>query len=469
MSKREKVDLVIKNVTIFTNDATENDYLIEGGVAVSDGKIVAIMEDEYLPEAHKIIDGKGQLLLPGTIDTHVHLRDPGHSERETFKTGTMAAAAGGVTTILEMPVSVPPPYSPELVENRRKIAEPQVLVDFCLFGAAGANKMKYIEPCSKAGIVGFKTFFHQAPEGREEEFDGLTMENAGLQFKGLKEVSKTGKLIAVHCENNDMVQEGIEELRAIGKVDPEAHALSRPPICETETVSKVLLFAKETGLRVDFVHISNPDAMELIKEGKKSGMDIYLETCPQYLFLTTEDLIRHGAYAKCNPPLREKKVRDALWKYIEDGTVDFIGSDHSPFLDEEKKKGLEDIFKAPAGFPGIEQRLPLMLTAVRDKRLSLYRAMELLVINPAKTFGLYPKKGVIRVGSDADFALVDMEKEFIVDNRKMFTHAKDIARVFNGWKLIGQPELTMVRGKEVYQNGQIVSDAVGWGRFVPGK
>jgi len=469
MNNREIADLVIKNVTIFTSDATEEGYLTKGGVAVRNGKTIAIAEEEFLPAAQKVIDGKGNLLLPGTIDTHVHLRDPGHSERETFKTGTMAAAAGGVTTILEMPVSVPPPYSPELVNKRKEIAESQVLVDFCLFGAAGANKIDYIEPCSKAGIVGFKTFFHQAPEGRDDEFDGLTMENAGLQYKGLKEVSQTGKLIAVHCENNDMVQEGIKELRAKGRVDPEAHALSRPPICETETVSKVLLFAKENGLRVDFVHITNPDAMELIKEGKKSGMDIYLETCPQYLFLTTEDLKKHGTYAKCNPPLRDKQVRDALWKYIKDGTVDFVGSDHSPYLDEEKRKGLKDIFSAPAGFPGIEQRLPLMLTAVRDKRLSLYRAMELLALNPAKTFDLYPKKGVIRVGSDADYVLVNMEKEFIVDNNKMFTHAKEIARVFNGWKLVGQPELTIVRGKVVFQDGQIASDAVGWGQFVPGK
>ncbi len=469
MNKRGEVDLVIKNVTIFTNDATENGYLIKGGIAVSDGKVVAIGEEDFLPEALKVINGRGHLLLPGTIDTHVHLRDPGHPERETFKTGTMAAAAGGVTTILEMPISVPPPYSPELVENRKKIAESQALVDFCLFGAAGTNKMEYIQPCSKAGIVGFKTFFLKAPEGSEEEFDGLTMENAGLQFKGLREVSKTGKLIAIHCENNDMVQEGIKELRAKGRVDPEAHALSRPPICETETVSKVLLFAKEIGLRVDFVHISNPEAMELIKQGKKEGMDIYLETCPRYLFLTIEDLKKHGPYAKCTPPLRKKEVRDALWQYIEDGTVDFIGSDHSPYLDDEKKKGLEDIFKARAGFPGLEERLPLMLTAVRDNKLSLYRAMELLAINPAKTFDLYPKKGTIRVGSDADFVLVNMEKEFTIDNSKMFTHARGIAKVFNGWKLVGQPELTMVRGKEVFREGQIVSEAIGWGQFVPGK
>jgi len=469
MNQKDKVDLIIKNVRIFTSDTTKIDFLLKGGVAVDDGRIVAIAEESLLPEANKVIDGKGNLLLPGMIDPHVHLRDPGHTERETFESGTMAAAAGGVTTIMEMPISVPPPYSPEIIENRKKAAESQVLVDYCLFGAAGSNKLEYIQPCSKAGIVGFKTFFHQAPEGREEEFDGITMENAGIQYKGLAEVSKTGKLIAIHCENNDMVQEGIKSLKKAGRIDPEAHALSRLPITETETVSKVLLFARETGLRVDFVHISNPDAMEMIKQAKREGLDVYLETCPQYLFLTTEDLKKHGVYAKCNPPLREKEVRDGLWQYIEDGTVDFIGSDHSPYLDEEKVKGLNDIFKAPAGFPGLEQRVPLMLTAVKENKLSLHRAVELLATNPAKAFDIYPKKGVIRVGSDADFVLVNLEKEFIVDNSKMFTKAKDIAKVYNGWKLVGQPELTMVRGKVVFQDGQIVKEAIGWGQFVPGK
>lgn len=461
MAKKLNIDLVIKNVKAFVNGSFQN-----VGVAIDDGKIVAIAEENCLPEAREVVDGKGKYLLPGTIDPHVHLRDPGHPERETFETGTKAAAAGGVTTILEMPISVPPPYSPELVERRIRLAEPQAVVDFALFGAAGADKLEYIESCAKSGIIAFKTFFHKAQEGREEEFEGLTMENTGLQFKGLQEVSKTNKLLAIHCENNDMIQTFIKEFREKGQVDNEAHALSRPPISEIETVSKLLLFAKETGAKIDFVHISTPESMELIKKAKKERQEVYLETCPHYLFLTIEDLRKYGPYAKCNPPLRTREIRDKLWDYINDGTIDFIGSDHGPFTKAEKERGLKNIFDAPAGFPGLELRLPLMLTAVKNGKLSFKRAIELISTNPAKVFGLYPKKGTIRVGSDADFVLLNMEKEFVVDNTKMFTKARDIATVYNNWKLIGKPLMTMVRGKVVFKNDQIMPDVVGWGKFI---
>jgi len=461
MAKKLNIDLVIKNVKAFINSSFQN-----VGVAIDDGKIVAIAEENCLPEAREVVDGKGKYLLPGTMDPHVHLRDPGHPERETFETGTKAAAAGGVTTILEMPISVPPPYSPELVERRIRLAEPQAVVDFALFGAAGADKLEYIESCAKSGIIAFKTFFHEAQEGREEEFEGLTMENTGLQFKGLKEVSKTNKVLAIHCENNDMIQTFIKEFREKGQVDNEAHALSRPPISEIETVSKLLLFAKETGAKIDFVHISTPESMELIKKAKKEGQEVYLETCPHYLFLTIEDLRKYGPNAKCNPPLRTREIRDKLWDYINDGTIDFIGSDHGPFTKAEKEKGLDNIFNAPAGFPGLELRLPLVLTAVKKGNLSFKRAIELISTNPAKIFGLYPKKGIIRVGSDADFVLVDMEKEFVVDNTTMFTKAHDIATVYNNWKLIGKPLMTMVRGKVVFKNDQIMPDVVGWGKFI---
>jgi allantoinase len=460
MINNTSVDIVIKNIKAFINGS-----FLNVGVAVDDGKIVAIAEEKFLPEGREVIDGKCNYLLPGTIDPHVHLRDPGHPERETFETGTKAAAAGGVTTILEMPISVPPPYSAELVERRIRLAEPQAVVDFALFGAVGADKLEYIESCAKSGIIAFKTFFQRAQKGREEEFEGLTMENTGLQFKGLQEVSKTNKLLAIHCENNDMIQTFIKELRERGKVDAEAHALSHPPICEIETVSKLLLFAKQTGAKIDFVHISTPESMELIKKAKLEGQEVYLETCPHYLFLTIEDLRKYGPYAKCNPPLRSREIRDKLWNYINDGTIDFIGSDHAPFTDSEKQKGLDNIFNAPAGFPGLELRLPLMLTAVKKGNLSFKRAIELISTNPAKVFGLYPKKGIIRVGSDADLVLVDMEKEFIVDNTKMFTKARDIATVYKGWKLIGKPLMTMVRGRVVFEKDQIVPGVVGWGKF----
>lgn len=456
-----KVDLVIKNGQVFTNGE-----LLEGGIAVKDGIVVSISKDELLPDAEKVIDAKGRLVLPGGVDPHVHFRDPGRSDRETFKTGTMAAAAGGVTTVLEHPISKPPQYSPEILHNRINVAKPQSLVDFAFFGAAGAEFSDQIGKVAKEGIVAFKTFLHEAPEGRDEEFVGLTMANDGEMYDGFREVAKTGLICAVHAENNDIISRMIKKLRADGRVDYMAHAESRPPISEVETVSKLLYFVRETGVKMDFCHISTPEAMELVKQAKYEGLEVYLETCPHYLFLTEEKIRELGPFAKCNPPLRPKEMADKLWDYINDGTVDFIGSDHGPFLLSEKETGHKDIFVAPAGFPGIDLRLPLMLNAVAEGRVKLDRAIELISENPAKIFGLYPRKGVIQVGSDADFVVVDMDKKLTVSKEKNYSKAKDISLVYEGWELKGLPVYTVVRGRVVMDNGVVDESCEGWGELI---
>lgn len=457
----KKADLVIQNGLVFTNGG-----LVKGGIAVYEGKIAAICEDRFLPDGEKIIDAKDKIVLPGGIDPHVHFRDPGRSDRETFKTGTMAAAAGGVTTVLEHPISKPPQYSPEILKNRIKVAKPQALVDFAFFGAAGAEFPEEISKIAKEGIIAYKTFLHEAPEGRDEEFIGLTMANDGEILDGFKEVAKTGLICAVHSENNDIIQRKIKELRDKGRIDFMAHAESRPPISEFETVSKLIQFAKETGAKIEFVHISTPEAMEMVKKAKYEGQELYLETCPHYLFLTEDKIRELGPFAKCNPPLRNKEIVDKLWDYINDGSVDFIGSDHGPFLLSEKEKGLEDIFASPAGFPGIDLRLPLMLNAVNEGRITLKRVVELISENPAKIFNIYPRKGVIEVGSDADFVIVDMNKEFTVSRDKMYSKAKDIARVYEGWKLKGMPEHTIVRGRVIMENTEVDEGAEGWGELI---
>jgi dihydropyrimidinase/allantoinase len=213
-------------------------------------------------------------------------------------------------------------------------------------------------------------------------------------------------------------------------------------------------------------HISTPEAAELVKQARFKGLDVYLETCPHYLFLTTEALDEHGPFAKCNPPLRERALMEKLWTYVADGSVDIIGSDHGPFLTSEKETGYKDIFVAPAGFPGIDMRLPLMLTAVKQGRISLARMVDLISTKPAKVYGLYPQKGAIRVGADADLVLVDGDAEFTVDRHKSYSKARDIARVYDGWKLNGLPLMTVVRGRIVMENGVVDETAAGWGNLV---
>lgn len=454
-------DLVIKNVYLHTENG-----MTEAGVAVKDGKIIAIAADAYLPEAGKVIDGHGQHLLPGGVDPHVHFRDPSKNERETFMTGSMAAAAGGVTTVCEHPISLPPPYSPALLKNRIEIADRQSLVDFAFFGAAGADKLEEIPKVAKEDIIAFKTFFHEPPEGRDKEFEGLTMANDAKIYEGFQAVAKTGKILAIHAENNDIIADQIKKLRAEGKVSGIHHAESRPPVSEVEAVAKVLCLAKATGTKVQLCHISTGEAAELVKQAKLKGQEAYLETCPHYLFLNEEALEEFGPFAKCNPPLRKQELVDELWKYVQDGSVDLIGSDHGPFLTSEKETGYKDIFVAPAGFPGIDLRLPLMLTAVKQGKLTLQRVIELISTNPAKIYGLYPQKGAIAVGADADLVLVDLDKEFVVDRTKGYSRSSDIARVYDGWTLTGLPTMTMVRGRVVMQDGVVSEDNQAWGQLV---
>ena len=442
---------------------------IGADIAVNNGKTAALLlrgEGYEKPKAKEEYDAAGQKVLPGMIDPHVHIRAPGMEQREDFFSGTCAAAAGGVTTFLEHPLASPPQYSLEILDRRIAAAQKDAVVDFAFYGAAGSDFPENIKEMAESGkIVAFKTFLHEAPNGRDSEFIGLTMKNDPDQYQGMKIIGQVGAICAVHAENNDMINDGIARCKALGNVGPSAHGLSRPPITEYETVSKLLLFAEETGARIEFCHISTPQAMEMIVDAKKRGLDVYLETCPQYLLMDESVMEEYGPFAKCNPPLREKSLSDALWKYVNDGSVDFIGSDHAPYTAEEKSKGLQDIFSCPSGFPGLETRLPLMMNAVNDGKLTMARMVELLSENPAKVFGLYPRKGRICAGSDADFTVVDTNEETVLSTAAMYTKCRDSAALFEGMRLQGAIKATIVRGRVVCRNGCVDEEARGYGTF----
>ena len=455
-------DLLIRNGKVFMDGC-----FAQANIGVRDGKIVAIAEPGESFEAKEVLDLQGQYLIPGAIDTHMHVRDPGHVERGNFYTETLAAAAGGVTTIMEHPISVPPQYNVEILENRIQRAKQQCVVDFCFYGAAGGEFPEEITKLADDGrIVAYKTFLHAAPNGREQEFKGLTMADDGQLIVGMRELAKTGLLCAFHAEDNDLIQYYTKKFKEEGRTSGRDHALSRPVITEVQSVERVLRFAKETGARVEIAHVSTPQAMELIKNAKQSGMDVYAETCPHYLFLNEDDLEKFGPFAKCNPPLRRQELVDKLWNYVNDGTVDYIGSDHSPFLYEEKTRGLQDIFAAVSGFPGVDLRLPLMLNAVTEGKIKLEKVIELVCVNPAKVFGIFPQKGVIRVGADADFAVFNFDHSTIVDKRKNYSHAKDIAIPYDGKKLNCQISYTILRGRILMKNGVVDESAKAYGKLV---
>lgn len=452
-------DLVIKNAKIVSENGT-----FYGWAAVSGGRIAALGEGSA-PAGTKEIDAKGLTLLPGGVDPHVHIRYPGGAHRETFVTGTRAAAAGGVTTVIEHPISTPPQYSPETLQPRIDAVREQAVVDVAFLGAAGGAHLDDIGRVAAAGVVGYKTFLHAAPEGREKEFEGLTSATNYDLLKVMEEVKKTGLPMAAHGEDNDLVAGGIAALRKEGDMGPMAHARSRPALAETMAVDRLIRIAETVGGDLYLVHISTPEAVAAAKAARERGMKIWIETCPQYLYLTEEALEQFGPYAKCNPALRDRARVEQMWAYIMDGTIDTVGSDHAPFTKEEKEKNPQDIFLAPAGFPGLETRHGLMMKAVRDGRISLERAVELLSVNPAKAYGLYPQKGAIRVGADADFILCAPEETWIVDASKMETMSRDTAKVFEGWELAAPISKTIVRGEVVWDEGECKVEP-GFGRWV---
>ena len=457
------LDLILKNAKVYLEDR-----FVEGvSVGVQAGRIAAIAAPECMPEGARTLDLTGEYLIPGTIDTHMHVRDPGHTERGTFYTETMAAAAGGVTTILEQPISVPPQHNVEILERRIARAEAQCVVDFAFYGAAGGEYLEDIAQLAADGrIVAYKTFLHAPPEGREQEFQGLTMADDAQLYAGMQELAKTGLFCAFHAENNDMIAANIRRLRAEGRVSPEYHCVSRPTVAEVTSVERILNFVRETGARVEIAHVSCPEVMELLRQAKKDGLPVYVETCPHYLFLTEEDMVKFGPYAKCNPPVRSRAQAEKLWDYVNDGTVDYMGSDHSPFLVEEKTRGLKDIFAAAAGFPGADLRLPLMLDAVAEGRTTLEKVVELLSVNPARCFGLYPTKGTIQVGADADFTLFRMDRHMVVDKARNYSHARDIAIPYDGRELKCAVTGTIVRGRAVMRDGVVDETAKAYGHLV---
>lgn len=444
---------------------------IEGGfrkadIGIKNGKIALVAYPSCLPEAKRTIQAEGKHVLPGGIDTHVHYRDPGHAERETFQAGTRAAAAGGCTTFFEHPISIPPQYNAEILHNRIDLCAKGSCVDFCFFGAAGGEFPEEIEPLSHEGIVAYKTFLHDAPEGRDEEFKGLTSANNAQLYRALEEVKKTGLTIAAHAEDNELVSGNIRSLRAQSRVDYLAHCESRPPIVEVEAIAKMLRFGKETGCPIELVHVSTCEAMELAKKARQEGQKVLVETCPHYLLLDESYVEKYGPYAKCNPALRKKEEVEGLWRYVLDGTVDFIGSDHSPFLVSEKETGHKDIFVAPSGFPGIDLRLPLMVSQVKAGRITLERVVDLLSVNPAKCFHIFPQKGTLSAGADGDLVIIDLNHEPVCHAEDSYSQAKGIMKVYEGWKLGCSVDYTVVRGRIVYENGFVHEDAAGWGKFV---
>ena len=436
-------DLVIAGGRIVTLEGT-----YAGSVGISNGRIAALSQSPL--NGHEVIDARGRIVLPGAVDLHVHFNEPGRTHWEGWGPGSRAAAAGGVTTVVEMPLNaVPPTTTAAALEAKVAAARTQSIVDFALWGGLITDNLEHLAGLADSGVIGFKAFMSHSST---EEF---THVEDGVLFEGLCRLRDLGHFLAVHAESNAITQDRMARLRAQGRRDRRAWGEARPPVAELEAIHRVLFLAREAGCRLHIVHMSLPEGAQMIHAAKATGQPVTVETCGHYLALTDDDLVRLGPVAKCAPPLRDAARREGLWNAILSGDIDCITSDHSPCPTDDKTCGDDDIWKAWGGITGIQTLVPLMLTeGVQRRGLALNRLADLMSTTPAKIARLWPRKGEIRVGADADLLLVDLDREWQVEAGQL--HSRHRHSPFVGWSMRGWIHRVLVRGRTVAVDGEVV-------------
>jgi len=442
-------DLVITGATVVTHTASLN-----AAVAIRGGRILAIGEQAAMPAARETLDATGLHLLPGAIDVHVHFREPGYTHKEDWQTGTAAAAAGGVTTVFEMPNVNPPTATPEALTLKLEAAK-KAHVDYGIYGLLAEDNIEQLEALIEGGVAGFKCFMGNT-------FGNLPSPSTGAMLEGFEIIAGHGLRIALHAETASIMARREKRLQAAGRSDPLAHLASRPAVVAVEAVARAAILAEWTGARIHVLHISSADELRPLREAKARGVDITGETCPHYLLFDERAYAEQQGIIRVNPPVRERNHQLGLWEGLRDGTIDMIATDHAPHAPAEKLRN--DIWSVDCGFPGVETQMPLMLTQVRAGRLSLTDYVRLSSTNPARAFGLYPAKGALLPGSDADIALVDLECADTVAAERFRSRSK--ITPFEGMKVVGMPVHTLVRGRFVMKDRSVVEDSRGWGASV---
>ncbi|HEV2389886.1 MAG TPA: allantoinase AllB [Nitrososphaerales archaeon] len=443
-------DLVIKGGRVAVSSS-----LRSYAIAAKDGRVTWIGSNSNAPSARRVIDASGLVVLPGVIDVHVHMRDPGATYKEDFRSGTAAAAAGGVTTIFDMPNNTPPTKDADSLRVKVRAAEEKALVDYALYGLLTIGSQRKIAPLIEAGAIGFKCYMAETTGSVSPPSEDEMREDLAL-------VGKAGMRVSVHAEDDSVVRQRISELRKIGRVDAMAHYESRPEAAEEIAVRRAVAIAREAKCNLHIAHLSSAAGAREVRRAKRSrrrgGADVTAETCPQYLLLDKGDYAEKGSLMKANPSVKRKEDRLALWRAVREGTVDMIATDHAPHTIEEKTAGAS-IFDRASGFPGLETSVALMLTCVSRGLLSLSRYVRLTSAGPAQAWGLYPKKGRIALGSDADFTIVDTKREWRIDPARFVSKAR--YSPFEGFMAKGAAVYTIVRGRVVMDNGHIDAQSRG--------
>lgn len=414
-------------------------------VGILDGKVYCLVPPGTSLDATRVIDASNRQILPGCVDVHVHTRDPGLAHKEDFATLSHAAAAGGVTTIMCQPTTVPPISTVEMFQQVQEEWPKKSVVDFAIQAMADPEYIHEIPGLLEAGAISM-----------EYLVPGAT---GPLMMELMKVVHENGGLSGISAGDGGYSQFMRQRLEGAGQQDISAWISAWPSVNEAVGISRVLLLTEDTPYRFHLHMVSTRRSVELLRQAKQLGRNTFsVETSPKYLLLTEEDHRQQGHYSTVLPRFKTKDDNDAVWEGLLDGTIDMVATDHAPHAREEKEAGAENLWQAPTGVPEVEISLPLMLTQVNKRKLSLPKVVSIMAEVPAREYGIFPTKGALQVGSDADVVIVDMAKEGNVDDAKLVTAPKYSA--FGGTQLIGIPVMTLLRGEVVMDEGSIMTTPV---------
>src|SRR5437667_8586283 len=454
-----RFDTVIRNGTVVT--ATDTSL---ADVGIAGDKVPAIAAQLPTENATRVLDASSCLVIPGGIDVHTHLDMPfgGTTSADDFQTGTIAAAFGGTTTLIDFAIQYKGQTLREAFDGWMKKARDRAVCDYafhCIITDLPDARLDEMSALVREGVTTFKLFM---------AYPGVFMLDDASIFKALRQTARHGGMVCMHAENGGAIDVIVKQALAEGKTAPKYHALTRPTTAEAEACSRAIALAEMAGAPLYIVHLSCFDALEKVREARDRGLPVYAETCPQYLYLSLENMDApgfEGAKYVFTPPLREKWNQEKLWQGLKADQLSVVSTDHCPFcFKEEKELGKDDFTKIPNGGPGIEHRLSLVYTGgVHGKHFSPNRFVQLVAIAPAKLFGLYPRKGTIAVGSDADLVIFDPNHEEIISAKTH--HMRVDYSMFEGIKIKGAPKTVFSRGRTVIESGKFVGRP-GAGQFL---
>ncbi|HUG48248.1 MAG TPA: dihydroorotase family protein [Candidatus Limnocylindria bacterium] len=447
----EHFDQVIRGGTLVSGSGLQT-----ADVAVRDGRIVAVEPPGRLVgRAEQEIDATGLHVLPGLIDGHVHFREPGLEHKEDWQSGSRAAVMGGVTTVLEMPNTLPPTADVAAVAHKRRLAAATSYCDFGLFGLLGTDNATEIRPMVESGhVIGVKAFL--GPTTGE-----LSPPTDDVLQAGLSVARGAGLRTCFHAEAAEVIARAEAALRAAGRTDALAHLESRPVEAEVAAIDRVGRLLSLTRAAGHILHLTSAEGLAAVERWRARSVDLSCEVSAHHCFLSAVDYARLGGLLKCNPPVREAAHGAALLTALADGRIDCIASDHAPHAPDDKRA--TDVWQAAAGIAGVETTLPLFLTAVSGGVMPVQRLVAAFAERPARIWGLWPRKGALAVGSDADLALVDLRRSGVIRGQSL--HGKHGFTPFEGRPVQGAVVGTLVRGRLVAWQGELLTE-LGWGEPV---